>query len=226
MKTIRLQDHKEQPMSDSEVIRKILGGEKELYELLMRRNNQKVYRAVRSYVKDEEEIQDVMQETYLKGYEKLYQFKQDAQFSTWLIRIAINESLSLIRSKGKQAKLFDPSNASTTTMTLEIPDSEQLNPEKNIIRQEAKRVLEKAIDALQEKYRVVYILKEVEDLNIAEIAACLQVTESNVKVRLHRARIMIKEGLYELSQSKDVFEFGFKKCDRLVDAVMQVILEK
>jgi len=223
MKIVRINDYSEYKLTDSEVIKRILSGEKELYEVLMRRHNQKLYRVVRSYVKSDEEVQDIMQDSYIKAYEKLYQFKHDALFYTWLVRIGINESLSMLRNKGRQAHLFEPSGAHTDVIALEIPDSEQPNPERKMIRQEAKHLLEKAIDALEEKYRIVYMLKEIEGMSIPEISACLEVTVGNVKVRLHRARIMIKEELYELSQQTDVFEFGSRRCDALVDQVMQML---
>jgi RNA polymerase sigma factor (sigma-70 family) len=223
MKIVRINDYREYKLTDSEVIKRILAGEKELYEVLMRRHNQKLYRVVRSYVKSDEEIQDLMQDTYLKAYEKLYQFKHDALFSTWLVRIGINESLAMLRTKGRQAHLFEQTGKHTDVIALEIPDAEQPNPERKMIRQEAKYLLEKAIDALEEKYRLVYILKEVEGMSLPEISVCLDVTPGNVKVRLHRARLMIKEGLYELSQQTDVFEFGSRRCDVLVDNMMQRI---
>lgn len=217
MKAIRVQDFGNSTISDEDAIKRILAGEKELYELLMRRYNQKLYRVVVGYLKDGEDIADVMQDSYLKAYEKLYQFKFNASFSTWLIRIAINEALAKIRYKGKYAQL---NRKTGDTTILEIPEASQPNPEKRIIQQEAKQMLEKTIAKLESKYRIIYILREIEGMSIAEIGACLHLTNTNVKVRLHRAKKMIKDALYESSITTEIFEFGSTNCDRLVQKVM------
>ncbi len=222
MERIKINDYRTHKISDFDVISRIHSGEKELYEILLRRNNQKLFRVVRSYINDLEEIEDIMQNTYLKAYEKLHQFKYNAQFSTWLLRIGINETLARLKAKTKYIDLHLSENY-TSNLILEIPDSEQLNPEMKMIRQEAKQTLEKAIDTLDVKYRTVYILREIEGMNIAEVSNCLGLTTSNVKVRLHRAKEMIREELYEISIKTDIFEFGFNKCDRLVERVMKTI---
>lgn len=223
MEPIKINDYKTHKISDSDVICRIHSGEKELYEILLRRNNQKLYRVIRSYINDLAEIEDIMQNTYLKAYEKLYQFKHNSQFSTWLIRIGINETLARLKTKGKYLNLYTSENSVSHEVVLEIPDTEQLNPEKKMIRQEAKQILEKTIDLLDVKYRTVYVLREIEGMSMAEISDCLGLTVSNVKVRLHRAKDMIREELYDLSQDTDIFEFGFSKCDTIVDKVMNTI---
>ncbi len=220
METFKIKDSKSYKITDSDVVYRVLSGEKELYEILMRRNNQTLFRVIRSYFNEEREIEDIMQNTYLKAYEKLHQFKHHAKFSTWLIRIGINEALVRLREKGKYRKLYDSHGISSKSNLLELPDTKQNNPEKIIIRQEAKQLLEKAIDALDLKYRSVYMLREIEEMSIAEISDCLKLSISNVKVRLHRAKVKIKENLYEISSKKDLFEFGFSKCDNLVEKVM------
>ncbi|WP_109299917.1 RNA polymerase sigma factor [Aquimarina sp. AU474] len=222
MEPIKINDYRTHKISDSDVISRIHSGEKELYEILLRRNNQKLFRVIRSYINDLEEIEDIMQNTYLKAYEKLHQFKSNAQFSTWLIRIGINETLARLKTKRKHVDLY-PTENYTTNLILEIPDAEQLNPEKKMIRQEARQTLEKAIDQLDVKYRTVYILREIEGMNVSEVSTCLGLTTSNVKVRLHRAKEMIREELYEIAVKTDIFEFGFSKCDRLVERIMKLI---
>ncbi|MEW7291118.1 RNA polymerase sigma factor [Aquimarina sp. 2304DJ70-9] len=223
MERIKINDYKTHKISDSDVIHRIHSGEKELYEILLRRNNQKLYRVIRSYINDQAEIEDIMQNTYLKAYEKLYQFKHDSQFSTWLIRIGINETLARLKTKGKYIKLYESEHSPSKDFILEVPDAEQLNPEKKMIRKEAQQVLERTIDRLAIKYRTVYVLREIEGMSIAEVSDCLGLTISNVKVRLHRAKEMIREELYELSLNTEIFEFGFSKCDTLVMKVMRII---
>lgn len=210
-------------LEEPEIIRRILGGEKELYEILVRRNNQKLYRVVRSYLKNETEVEDIMQNAYLKAYEKLYQFKLNASFSTWLIRIGINESLIWLREKKRKYNLPDQDERNYTNSMLELPDNGRINPQGKMIRKETRQMLEEAIDRLDLKYRTVYILKEVEEMSVKEVALALDLSESNVKVRLHRARTMLKEILYELSTDKSIFEFGFGRCDRVTERVMKEI---
>lgn len=223
MEAISVNDFNNHRIKESEVIKRILGGEKELYEILVRRNNQKLYRIIRSYIKDDAEIEDIMQDSYVKAFTKLYQFKLESTFSTWLIRIGINESLARLKEKGKLYHLNEQSDNLKSNAILEIPDSKQLNPQDKMIRNEAKQILENAIDSLDIKYKTVYIMKEVEEMNLKEISIALDLTVANVKVRLHRSKEMLKEKLYEVTNDKNIFEFGFRKCDRITKNVMKLI---
>lgn len=220
MEVINSKDFNNKKIKESEVIKRIISGEKELFEILLRRNNQKLYRVIRTYLKDDAEIEDVMQNSYLKAYTKLYQFKLESSFSTWLIRIGINEALARLNEKRKVYQLNEQSDRSI----LEIQDPKQSNPQDKMIEREAKFLLEKAIDNLEIKYREVYILKEVEEMSLKEVSNALNITIPNVKVRVHRAKAMLKENLYELSNNdRNVFEFGFKRCDRITENVMAQI---
>lgn len=223
MKTIGINDFNNHKLEDSELIKRILSGEKELYEILVRRNNQKLYRVIRGYLNEEAEIQDVMQDSYIKAYIKLYQFRMESTFSTWLIRIAINESLRKLKNKGKLLHMYPMNKQNSDDRILRIPDDKRLNPQEKMIHNETKYLLEKAIDQLDIKYRTVYILREIEGMNIKEVAEALDLTVSNVKMRLSRSKAMLKEKLYDLSINKDVFEFGFSKCDKITWSVMREI---
>ncbi|PWI30356.1 RNA polymerase sigma factor [Flavobacteriaceae bacterium LYZ1037] len=223
MEAININDYNNHKIKESEVIKRVLKGEKELYEILVKRNNQKLYRVIRSYLKDEAEIEDLMQNSYIKAFTKLYQFKLESSFSTWLIRIGINESLARIREKGKLYHLNEQTGNENKNSILEIPDDKQLNPQQTMIRQEAKQLLENAIDCLETKYKTVYILKELEDMSLKEIAIVLDLSLENVKIRLHRAKTMLKNNLYELSNDKNIFEFGYGRCDRITENVMKSI---
>jgi RNA polymerase sigma-70 factor (ECF subfamily) len=214
-----------QKLSESLIISRILQGENELYEILLRRNNQTLFRVIRGYIKEQSDIEDVMQNTYLKAFLNLDQFKHASKFSTWLIRIGINEALSRLKDKAKEYTLNDQSIHIESQTVLEIPDSNQLNPENRIIRNEAKLLLENTIDSLELKYKMVYVLKEVEGMPMKEIAACLNISVSNVKVRLHRAKNMLKEKLFERSINNEIFEFGFNRCDKMTNCVMKIILK-
>lgn len=224
MKIIKISDFENEEITDIEVIRAVLSGEKALYEILIRRNNQKLYRVISGYLKEGNDIEDIMQNTYVKAYEKLYQFKHTAQFSTWLIRIGINEALSYLQKKKNYVNA--PSNGLPTTIRKELLDNDELNPEMNIIREETKQLLEEAVNRLAPKYRVVYILREIEGMSINDIAECLDLSNSNVKVRLHRAKTALKEKLYELVVLNGAFEFGSSRCDQITNNVMAIILKK
>jgi len=223
MEAIDINDFNNHKIKETEVIKRILAGEKELYEILVRRNNQKLYRIIRSYLKDEAEIEDLMQNSYLKAFTKLYQFKHTSSFSTWLIRIGINESLARLKEKGKLYHLNESSDHLKRNSILEIPDNKQLNPQDCMIRNEAKQLLENAIDSLDIKYKMVYIMKEVEEMSLKEIGIALDLTIANVKIRLYRSKEMLKDKLYEVTNDKNVYEFGFSKCDRITENVMELI---
>ncbi len=222
MEALRINNYTSSKLDDIEVVRRILAGEKELFEILLRRYNQTLYRVIRSYVKDEDEIQDAMQNTYLKAFDKLFQFQGHSTFSTWLIRIGINEALLRLKIMKNEKNIYLNSTEFTSEAIHQIPDN-QMNPEKIILREEAKRILEKAIDSLPEKYRVIYVLKEIEGLSNNEVSESLNLTDSNIKVRLHRAKSLLKDNLYTLSSSTTVFEFGNSRCDAIVHFVMKAI---
>lgn len=223
MKAIHIQDFNQNKTKEDVIIKRILEGEKELYEILVRRHNQKLYRIIRSYLKKEAEIEDIMQNTYLKAFSKLYQFKLESSFSTWLIRIGINESLAYLNKKGKLVHLNKASNSLRSNSILEIPDYKQLNPQNRMIQMESKQLLENAIDQLTPKYKTVYILRELEEMSLKEIAIALDLTVANVKIRLHRSKVMLKDILYNVTNDKNIFEFGFSRCDRITEHVMNHI---
>lgn len=220
MEAININDFNNKKIKESDVIRRIIAGEKELFEILIRRNNQKLYRVIRTYLNNEAEIEDVMQNSYLKAYVKLYQFKLEASFSTWLIRIAINEALARIKEKSKIRHINNQIENIEGSRIIEIQDYKNSNPQDKMIEREMKYTLEKAIDSLDVKYREVYILKEIEEMSSKEVAEALEISVANVKIRVHRAKAMLKETIYELSNEKTVFEFGFSRCDRITEYVM------
>jgi RNA polymerase sigma-70 factor (ECF subfamily) len=205
-------------LADKEVIARVTHGEKELYEILMRRYNQTLFRAVRSYLDRQEDVEDAMQETYLKAYSKLDQFKGEAAFSTWLVRIGINESLQRLRRSRTMRIHSDPE--VRMEQLQQLSDNGQMNPEQRTIQGEDRRLMEQAIGKLPETYRAVYMLREVEGMSVAEVSHCLDISEANVKVRLHRAKSMLKESIWGHHAASPVFEFGNSHCDRIVAAVM------
>ncbi len=216
----------DKPLNEEHLINRINSGEKELYEILVRRNNQKLYRVIRSYIKETTEIEDIMQNTYLKAYEKLSQFKNTSKFSTWLIRIGINEALARLREKAKVNHVNQYEDQHHANSILEISGDSQLNPETKIIGDEAKRLLEHILDSLSPDYKVIYVMKEIEGLSIQNISEILDLSKSNVKVRLHRAKITMRAKLKLITKQQELFEFGNSRCDAITALVMKVCLSK
>lgn len=209
-------------VTDYEVIDRVLQGDKEWFEVLIKRNNQRLFRIVRGYIKNDEEVKDVMQNTYLKAFENLAQFHRDAAFSTWLIRIGINESLMRLRRlKAKRNHMsYVRSDVENDSLPSEI---ELMNPEKKAIQHETRKFIEQAVDGLPEIYRIVYVMRELEGLSHREIAQCLHLSESNVKVRLHRAKIMLQKELYDLSADIEIYKFGGSHCHDMRSSTMDMI---
>jgi RNA polymerase sigma factor (sigma-70 family) len=219
MEILKIDSYRSSQLDDFDIVRRVIAGEKELFEILLRRHNQTLFRVIRNYLKDHEEVKDAMQNAYLKAYDKLFQFRGNSSFSTWLIRIGINEALLRLNDMKRSRTEYLNTADVADEMLRQIPDS-QMNPERAIIRQESRLLFEQAIDNLPEKYRIVYILKELEGFQNAEVAEALDISDSNIKVRLHRAKSLLKESLYKLSVKEDAFEFGNSRCDAVVNFVM------
>ena len=203
---------------DAEVIRQVLQGNTAMFELLMRRHNQRVYRAARAIVRDEQEAEDVMQQAYVNAFTHLHQFNGSAQFSTWLTRIAINESLARVRRQGRY-EAFDEERANVEPFMSGTPSE---NPEREAFTGELRVLLEWAIDTLPDRMREVFVLREVEGLSTAEVAECLGVTEDVVKTRLSRGRAALRRVLLEQTgaTAPDAFRFYRPRCDRVVAQVL------
>lgn len=210
-------------LSDNQVIERILSGSTSLFEVLMRRYNERLFRIQRSYVSDEEAVKDTLQQTYLKAFKSLDSFRGDAKFSTWITRIAINEALKYLDKQNRFTKIHD--------LNEGVPDNDftvdnHNTPEKDMIQRDFQTLLEDAVDQLSPKYRSVYMLREVEQINTKETADCLDISRSNVKVRLHRAKKMVRRELERKVADTDIFNFRGEHCDRMVLRVMIHINEQ
>lgn len=159
-----------------------------------------------------------MQEAYVRAYEHLTQFEGRAQFSTWLTRIAVNEALKRAATRGKLDSLDEAEGENMPAFQSNSP-----TPEANASRSELKELLEEAILALPQKYRTVIVLRDVEEMNTAETAEVLSLTEANVKVRLHRAHELLRGELLALAGASSTQAFGFHatRCDRIVRTVFE-----
>ena len=193
-------------MTDEEIVARVLEGETPLFEVLMRRHNERVYRAARAILRDEREAEDVMQQAYVNAFEHLAQFDRRAKFSTWLTKIGVYEALARMRQRGRYEPLDDMS--VETLMPITPPP----DPERETFGRELGRLIESAVDRLGDGYREVFMLRQVEGLSTAETAQILGVSEDVVKTRFSRARTG--------EAAATAFTFGQSRCDRVVAAVL------
>ena len=204
--------------SDAETIQQVLDGNTAVFELLMRRYNERVYRAARAIVRDEQEAEDVMQQAYVNAFTHLRQFNGSARFSTWLTRIAINEALARVRRRGRY-EAFDDDLSNVEPLMSSSPAQ---SPERQAFVGELRALLEWSIDALPDGMREVFVLREVEGLSTSEVAECLGVSEDVVKTRLSRARAHLRRLLMERTgaSAPAAFRFYRPRCDRVVTGVL------
>ena len=205
-------------MVDEDVIREVLAGNTAMFELLMRRYNERVYRAAHAIVRREQDAEDVMQQAYINAFMHLRQFNGSARFSTWLTRIAINESLARVR---RQAR-YQTCDVEKTNVEPFISRSAAENPERQAFTREMRSLLEWAIDTLPDGLREVFVLRDVEGLNTAEAAECLGVSDDVVKTRLSRARAALRRLLFARTgaTAAEAFRFYRPRCDRIVSTVL------
>ena len=211
------------PLSDEQVVTRVLAGETALFEILMRRYNQRLYRAARAILRDENEAEDVMQQAYVNAYGHLGQFDGRSKFSTWLTRIAVHEALARARRRGRYMTM-DPENPPSIEFPAALaapPD-----PERLAMARELGALMESAIDRLPDGTREVFVLRQLEGMRTDEVAETLSVSEAVVKTRLSRARGALRRDLYEHAglAASDAFRFLGARCDRVVRAVLTQIL--
>lgn len=211
-----------QELSDEEIVKRVLAGETPLFELVMRRYNQRLYRVARVILRDDSEAEDVMQDAYVRAYEFLHQFAGRSAFSTWLTRIAVHEALARKRRKERHDELDA---LAMNGDSMPILKSSGPSPETSTVQAQIRQLLEQAVDALPEAYRSVVLMREVEEMSVAETAEVLSISEAVVKTRLHRAHAMLRKDLYSHSQgsTKDLYPFYAPRCDRVVKAVFERI---
>lgn len=207
-------------LTDDLIISRILLGKREYYEILVRRYNNLFYKTARGILTKEEDIEDVMQEAYIRGFEKLHQFRKEAKFSTWLGRIVINCALQHLNKFKKKSYISIDALEGKEMDKLQENSGEDTSAD---VGENLKRALESAIGQLLSKYRVVFILREMEQLSVAETAAMLEISEENVKIRLHRAKNMLKDLLRSEAASLDIFTFHAARCVRIATNVMNHI---
>jgi RNA polymerase sigma-70 factor (ECF subfamily) len=188
-----------EPRDEAQMIASILAGDTQLYHQLIRPYERSVYMMALSYMKNEADAEDVAQEAFLKAFHHLATFRAEAKFSTWLIGIALNEARSRLRREGAlhMESIDDASDEAGRVSPAILRDWREV-PSEALERKEVRQMLQEAITNLPDIYREVFVLRDVEELNNVETAAALSITVGNVKVRLHRARLMLQKQLAPL----------------------------
>jgi RNA polymerase sigma-70 factor (ECF subfamily) len=209
-------------LSDEQVVTRVLAGETALFEVLMRRYNERLYRAARAILRDENEAEDVMQQAYVNAYTHLRQFDGRSTFSTWLTRIAVHEALARARRRGRYMTM-DPEDPSAIEFPQRVDATP--DPERLAIARELGTLLESAIDRLPDGTREVFVLRQLEGMRTDEVADSLGVSEAVVKTRLSRARGALRRDLFENAGLAAAYTFRFMRprCDRVVNAVLSRI---
>ena len=206
--------------SDTEVVSRVLEGDTALFEVLMRRHNQRVYRAARAILRDDGEAEDVMQEAYVNAYAHLEQFDGRAQFSTWLTKIAVYEAIARVRKQRRYEPLDDAPMETTMSNTFS-PD-----PERQAFGRELGALIESAVDSLGDGYREVFMLRQIEGLSTAETAEVLGVSQDLIKTRFSRAKHALQQHILARAgeASPAAFAFGHQRCDRVCAGVLARIV--
>jgi len=204
--------------TDEALVTRARTGDSAAFELLMRRHNQRIYRVVRSLLRDPDEIEDIIQQAYLQAFLHLDQFGGNARWSTWVCRIAINEALARLRQRGR----FVSMDAASEEAMTDFEKVSSGDPERAAAGREFGHMVEQAIDGLPEIYRAVLIMREVEGMSTLEAASVLDVEPEVIKTRLHRARASLRSAIENRvgDQMKNAYTFGNERCDRVVAFVL------
>ncbi|HKE93623.1 MAG TPA: RNA polymerase sigma factor [Povalibacter sp.] len=214
-------------LSDTELAARVCRGDTALFELIMRRYNRRLFRIARGILGNDAEAEDAVQEAYVCAWYKLGQFRGPDGFASWLCQIATNEAL--MRRRRRKDTLLTPltelNEPSNEEAAMADPQSPHVNPEADLHERQLRQLLERAIDRLPDTYRDVFMLREVEQVSVADTAAFLGIEEGAVKTRVHRARRLLQLNLTgELSAAlRGTFDFDGARCDRLVEGIFRRI---
>jgi len=199
--------------TDEALVEQILTGETGSFEQIIRRYNQRLFRTGMAILNNETETEDAMQSTYINAYEHLAMFENRAAFATWLTRIMVNECLKLKKKQQNSRNAIEQLPKNHIAMTT---------PDHVLVNKELNNLLENAIGQLPEKYRLVFVLREIEDMSVRETAQTLTIEEANVKVRLNRAKTMLRENLQSYLKG-NIYQFHLSRCDRMVANVRAAV---
>jgi len=209
------------PQDDAALAARIAARDESAFETVMRRHNRMLYRLARSILGDDAEAEDALQDAYIAAYRGIGSFRGGARLSTWLARIVINAAYARLRKRTATAEVV-AIHANFEVHSATVGDEATESPENAAMRSELRALLIEKIDALPEAFRVVYVMRDVEELSVEETAACLDLPEATVRTRAFRARALLREALAREIDVATVDAFGFdgERCDRIVAAVL------
>jgi RNA polymerase sigma-70 factor (ECF subfamily) len=206
--------------TEKDIIQKILDGEFSLFEILIRRYNSFLYKTGRSYNFSHEDTQDLMQDTFIDAYTNLGKFEHRASFKTWIIKIMLN---NCFRKKQKHSFRNEVANEINDKSIPMFSNSPHSDANKTVTNRELSFIIGNALQHLPLDYRIVFSLREMNGLNILETSEALNISEANVKVRLNRAKSMLRKEIEKSYSAEDIFEFNAVYCDAITEKVMQKI---
>ncbi|CAA7387882.1 MULTISPECIES: sigma-70 family RNA polymerase sigma factor [Chryseobacterium] len=204
-------------LTEVEIINRILKGEKPLYEIIVQRFNSSLYKIGRSYNYNHEDTQDLMQDTYIDAYKNLDQFEKRAGFKTWIIRIMLN---NCYRKKQKFSYKNEFANEIINENETPMFSNSMTDIQKEIHSRELGHIIENSLSQIPEDYRIVFSLREINGLNISETSALLNISQTNVKVRLNRAKTMLRIAVEKSYTAEELFDFNLSYCNPFSKKVM------
>ncbi|MEO5990964.1 MAG: sigma-70 family RNA polymerase sigma factor [Ferruginibacter sp.] len=207
--------------TDKQIIKNILEGEVAQFEILIRRNNPFLYKAGRSYNYNHEDTQDLMQDTFIDAYKNLSKFENRSSFKTWIIKIMLNHCFRKKQKFSFKNEIVKEINDNSEPMFV----NSHSDTNKMVVNKELSHVIENALEAVPFDYRIVFSLREINGLNVSETAEALEISEANVKVRLNRAKTMLRKEIEKSYTAEEIFEFNLIYCNAMVDSVMKKISE-
>jgi RNA polymerase sigma-70 factor (ECF subfamily) len=195
---------------------------------IIRQNNPRLFRVARAILKDDWEAEDTVQEAYVRAFSRLHEFEGRSALSTWLTRIVVNEALGRLRKRRPAADFADVERADNGQLVPFPLAAPQLDPERAMAQTQLNNVLEKAIDALPDVYRVVLVARVIEEMSVEETAELFGLKPETVKTRLHRARALLRRELEENvgPMLADTYHFGGARCERMADRVIARLNER
>jgi len=212
-------------LGDAQLVQLALQRDSGAFRLIMRRHNRRLYRVARAVTRDDNEAEDVVQEAYCLAFANLSRFRGDSSLASWLTRIALNEALGRLRRRRPTVELSTLDAESQDEMRIiSFPlTTANADPERAVAQREIRRLMERAIDDLPETFRMVFVMREIEELSVEETADFLGIPQATVKTRLHRARRLLRQTLDEQlgPTFADAFPFEGMRCARMADRVLE-----
>lgn len=215
-------------LSDAELVSLARQGDEPAIRAIVQRHNQRLFRTARAVIRSDWEAEDIVQAAYIKAFTNLATFRGEAELSTWLTRITLNEALGRVHARKNTTGLeeIDMQTTSRGGEVLQFPSSlSATDPETELSRSQARHLLEQAVDELPDEFRTVFVLRDVEGMSTDEAASYLGIRPETAKTRLHRARKMMRQSIEKrLSGAfSALFPFDGARCAFMADRVIAAL---